>query len=150
MNTPTKVRLVAIAFVAISLINIGLLLVLAGPQRMGSRTVRLILTCLLAYFLILGKAWARYVALVISFLACITSIIAAFAMFPHVDRLPVWFLAWGFSMGLAYGVLGLFLAFSGDIRDYFTNMAGPDAAPNGGPAASADISGVVEGPPSVS
>ncbi len=119
MNRPALLWLVAIGFVAISMINIGLLLIVGGPTRIAGRAVRFGLTCVLAFFLLRGAPWARFVAFFVALLSSVMSFIGAVALLPLVGRMPSWFLIWGFLMGGAYGVLGLLLVLSDEIRDYF-------------------------------
>ena len=119
MNRPPLLWLIAIGFVAIAVTNIAVLTIVSGTPPGAGRLLRLALTSLLAFFLLRGAPWARYIAFVLALLNCVMSAIATLALLPLAGQMPSWFLVWGFLMGGSYGVLGLLLVLSDEIRFYF-------------------------------
>ncbi len=104
-----NLSLIAGLLVVTSVINIVILTVVAGPQKLAIRAIRLGITCLLAYHLAKGKNWARLTVAIISGLGAITSFIGFFALIQNSDRIPAWFIAWGAIMGVIYAFASAFL-----------------------------------------
>jgi peptidoglycan/LPS O-acetylase OafA/YrhL len=118
--TPRAVVILAGALVAFSLLNVILLSVLSDPPlaKTIQRGVRLLITCLLAYFLWRGARWARWVSLVIAALAVVTSFVGFTALPKNV---PTFFRLWMLVMGVFYLVVALLLLIPSSITRYYTS-----------------------------
>ena len=120
LSPPQAVVVLAFSLVAFSLLNIILLSVLSDPPlgKTVQRGVRLLFTCMLAYFLWRGARWARWVSFLVAALAVITSFIG-FAMLP--ESVPVFFRVWMACMGVFYLVVALALIIPSSITGYYAS-----------------------------
>jgi peptidoglycan/LPS O-acetylase OafA/YrhL len=111
-----RVQVIAILYVAISVINILILTIVAGPQKLITRAIRFGITCFLSYHLAKGKNWARWTVAILSTLAGIVSLLVYPAMLKNLDQLPAWFVHWGLVMGLLYTIMAGYLFFSKTVK----------------------------------
>ena len=129
----TYVRIVAAAFVAISVLTVTVHVARFGPAKLPQQSVRVVLTLGLAYALTQGKAWARWTTLVLLFLGM-------FVVVPvfrdprafHMPQLPATLVV--LALFVAYGIIGRTLLYSQSVRAFFR------AAKQAGAAASAPAS----------
>ena len=129
-TVPRAVWVLAISIVAFSLLNATLLSLLAQPSatKLVQRGIRFLLTCGLAYFLLRGASWARWVAIVVAILAVVTSLVGV-AVLP--EAVPFYFRALGLVMAAFYGaVAGLLLRNSSVISHFGHGAVSPSQTPN--------------------
>jgi hypothetical protein len=127
MNSPSPeyvhgrrlVWVVVYLLVAQSVITIVLYNVAAGQGRLSQQLVRLGLTIVLAFFLVSGERWARWVTAVLSGIASVLAIGGGALAFSRGDA--GWLLV---QMGVVYGFCTAALSLSDAVSAYFEIKGG--------------------------
>lgn len=121
LETPRGVILLAVSIVVFSLINVVFLSLLSDQSlaKYLQRGVRFLFTCVLAYFLIKGARWARWVTIIIASLAVVVSILG-FATLP--PTVPIFIRVWVLVIGLFCLIIALLLLFSKGIVGHFVSQ----------------------------
>ena len=117
---PRLVLVLVVSIISFSLLNIFLLSAQSDPsnEKIVQRGFRFVFTCILAYFLFRGAAWARWVTIVIAVLSVVISIISL-AVLPQAT--PFFYRAWLPVMAVFYGIVAYLLLFSPNVVSHFTH-----------------------------
>jgi uncharacterized membrane protein HdeD (DUF308 family) len=120
------VTLLAVSMVVFSLLNVVLLSLLSDVSLATylKKGVFFLSTCILAYFLIKGARWARWVTIIIALLYWIALLVVVYFVLVFPSRTPSepffsW--AWMLVAGLFWLIIGLLLLFSKDIVGHFVS-----------------------------
>jgi hypothetical protein len=111
------VEIAAAFLVAVSLVGIGYYIARLGTGKLPQQAVRLLLTAGLAYALVRGKRWARWITVLLTVLTFVVVLpTVARSVFRDIPALE--------SVGLlallvGYGVIGRGLLYSRSIRAFF-------------------------------
>ena len=103
---------------AISLATIVFYNTVVGPERVTQQIVRFALTALLSFFLYKGHGWARWVTVLLTAIAAVTSFIAGASIFLLGDLSGIFFLV----MGAVYAFCAGSLAFSRSIVAFINHQ----------------------------
>ena len=124
MSGEHKIKIVAIALVVFSLVNICLLLGLSGGAGLVPRAVRFVLTCVFSFFLFREATWARWF---IGFSAAVGVIVSVViwiglsgALVSKFSFLGIWMLL----MGVFYGWVAYMLLLDKDVSRQFNPGSG--------------------------
>lgn len=121
MSGEQKVRIAAIALVLFSLANILLLLGLTGGAYLIPRSVRFVITCVVAFFLFREAPWARWFVGISSALGAIVAIGGwPFLPVPMFSFLGLWML----GMGFFYGWVAYVLILDKDVSNHLSPRSG--------------------------
>jgi hypothetical protein len=114
--------MVATSIVAFSFINIVLLGMVQEPSlaKLVGRTIRFFLTFGLAYFLLRGASWARWIAIVTSIFS-VLSLVIGMATLPR--ELPFYFHIWALLAGVFYAAVAGVLIFNSSAISHFSRRA---------------------------
>jgi hypothetical protein len=111
------VEIAAVFLVAVSLVGIGYYIARLGTGKLPQQAVRLLLTAGLAYALVRGKRWARWITVLLTVLTFVVVLpTVARSVFRDIPALE--------SVGLlallvGYGVIGRGLLYSRSVRAFF-------------------------------
>jgi hypothetical protein len=124
------VRLAAWALIAMSVLTVLVYVVVVGPGKLSQQSVRLLLTVGLASALIRGFRWARWLAVLLVLLGCLTAVGQVLALSRSGVRpfLPIVVLA---AMSSVYVWVGRLLLWSPEVSAFFRGegFKGKGAAP---------------------
>jgi len=125
-QTPRGVIFLAMSMVVFSLLNV-VLLILLSDQSLATylkKGVFFLFTCILAYFLIKGARWARWVTIIIALIYWIALLVVVYfvLVFPSLTPSePFFSRAWMLIAGLFWLIILLLLLFSKGIVAHFTS-----------------------------
>ena len=119
MSGEQKTRIVAIALILFSLVNIVLLLSLTSGASLVPRAIRFIFTCLLSFFLFRGASWSRWFVGISSALGVIVSLITWFGLSStHISMFSILGI-WMVVMAVFYGWVAFMLLIDKDVSQHF-------------------------------
>ena len=127
------VEIAATFLVAVSLATVAVHLVRLGPARLPQQVVRLLLTAGLAYALLQGRRWARWLTVALCAVGFAGVIVPlgriAFRTLPVLPSLVL------LGLALGYGIVARGLLYSESVRGFFAASRPPSPSP-GGPSGS--------------
>jgi hypothetical protein len=126
------VEIAATFLVAVSLATIAFYLVRLGPAKLPQQVVRFLLTAGLAYALLQGRTWARWLTVVLCAVGFAGVIVPlgriAFRTLPILPSLVL------LGLALGYGIVARGLLYSASVRAFFA-AARPSPPAARGPSA---------------
>lgn len=127
------VEIAATFLVAASIATVAFHLVRLGPAKLPQQVVRLLLTAGLAYALLQGRAWARWVTIVLCALAFGGASVplgrVGFRTLPVLPSLVL------LGLALAYGIVARGLIYSRSVRAFFAAARAAPSSPERSTAA---------------
>lgn len=124
MTGEQKIKIVAIASVVFSLVNICLLLGLTGGAGLIPRAIRFVVTCVISFFLFREASWARWLIGFSSALGVIVSVVTwiglSGALVSKFSLLGIW----GLVMAVFYGWVAYTLLLDKDVSRQFSPGSG--------------------------
>lgn len=119
MSGELKIRVVALSLVVVAAITVGLMLAVTGGVGLVPRVLRLVVSCIFAYFLVREALWARWLIGVSAVFAVVLSIIGWLGLnhtaIPMFSIVGIWMLV----MAVYYGWVAYMLLFDRDIARVF-------------------------------
>lgn len=106
-----------VALVGSSVLSIAFFVLRVGPTRIATQLVRLLLTIALAYFLLQGKAWARWLTVGLLGLAILVSLPSLWSVLRSANLLGLAFLG---GLTATYVIVVGILLFSPGVGAHFT------------------------------
>lgn len=110
----------AVTLVAVAVFTIGFYLLLIGSAKLPGQLVRLSLTIALAYFLIQGRSWARWVTVCLLILAVLMTLPTLFTTIASANMLGFTFLA---GLTMTYLLVGGTLLFAPGVSAHFATKS---------------------------
>jgi hypothetical protein len=122
--------LIAVSFVAAEIINTAVLALFIGPQPtrvVVAWMIRILLASCLAYFVVRGAQWARWVMAALAIITVGRSIVVLIGP-SYPPQAPRLFFPWGVSMVLYYSAVACLLIFSKNVAAHFVSHRTPSTA----------------------
>jgi len=118
---------IAVSGVAAEIINTPILIYFAGPQPtrvIVAWMVRILWTSCLAYFIVQGFRWARWICAALAVFAVIRVVVVLIGP-SYPPQAPPLFFTWGVGIVLYYAAVAYLLIFSKEVAAYFVSRRIP-------------------------